>query len=84
MYLRCAVNTQYKKYYSVLEDEKTTGSATIETLIDTTPMRPTFNAGDTTYVLLNGMSQNAECTIYLRNLWLHSTYLLTNNNLKNL
>jgi hypothetical protein len=84
LYVRCAVNTNYKRYYSVLEDEKTNGTATVSTLTDTTPMKPTFTAGDTTYVLLNGMSLNTECTIYLRNLWLHSNYLPTNNRCKSL
>lgn len=83
LFVRCAVHADYKKYYSVLEDEKTIETPTVKILDATTPMTPSFNKGDTTYVLLNGMSKN-DCTIYLRNLWLHSNYLLPNNILKNL
>lgn len=83
LYIRCAVNTDSKKYYANLEDD-TILNPTVRTLNDTVPMSPTFNSGDTTYLLLNGMSQNSDCTIYLRNLWLHSNYLPPNNILKDL
>jgi len=83
LYVRCAVNTILKKFYSVLEDE-TVGTVTENTMTTTTPMSPSFSGGATTYVLLNGMSENSSCTIYLRNLWLYANYLLPNNNTRHL
>lgn len=83
LYVRCAVNTEYKKFYSVLEDETVTIPTEIP-MTGTDPMSHTFNTGDTTYVLLSGMSSNSNCIIYLRNLWLYSNYLLPNNNTRNL
>jgi len=83
LYVRCAVNTVYKKFYSVLEDE-TVIIPTEISMTATTPMSYTFTSRDTTNVLLTGMSSNSNCVIYLRNLWLYSNYLLPNNNTRNL
>ena len=84
LYVRCAVNTSIKKFYSVLEDETTVGTPTEVTMTATTPMAYAFTAGDTTSVLLNGMSGNSSCVIYLRNLWLYANYLLPNYNTRHL
>ncbi len=86
LYVRCAVNTVMKKFYSVLEDETTLTIPAESTLTTVSPMAYAFSGSDTTYVLLTGMSTsgNSGCTIYLRNLWLYANYLLPNNNNRHL
>jgi len=90
-YVRCAVNTGDKVYYSKLEDVTVGTPTEVELKSDvlfsvsginsktTTsndyPFRYYFQNGEKTYIQLAGMSLNTGCTIYVRNIWLFTEYL---------
>jgi len=78
LFVRCAVDSKNKIYHSILED----GNSVIQIenrMTDTTPMSPIFSDGQTTYVLINGISGNSDCTIYLRNLFIYPIYVNPSN-----
>jgi len=90
-YVRCAVNTGEKVFYSRLEDNNVqtpvenelksdvfyniSGTSSKITISNDYPFRYYFQNNAKTYLLLAGMSKNKDCMIYVRNIYLFTEYL---------
>lgn len=78
LFVRCASDTEFKLYYSTIEDDSQ-ATITENSMQTTSPQSPTFSGADTTNLFVNGISTNTGSTIYIRNIWLYSNYLLPSN-----
>lgn len=93
VYIRCAVNTGEKVFYSIFEDVTAGTPTELELKADTLftlnnsgtktttgndyPFRYFFQNNEKTFLQIAGINKNADVDIYLRNIYLFTEYLPT-------